>query len=87
MEEMGHSSNGKGMSFRHRVLVSLSDGGRNGLIDETHMEGLIMHKCSGRDICHSNAFMVVTGKKSDSVTENITLLNHFVFPDTIKLYE
>ncbi len=50
-------------------------------------EGLIMHKCSGRDICHSNAFMVVTGKKTDFVTENITLLNHSVFPDIIKLYE
>ncbi len=79
MEEMGHSLNGKGMSFRPRVLVSLSDEGRDGLIDEIHMEGLIMHKCSGRDICHSNAFMVVTGKKSDSVTEKYYKIQNKVF--------
>ncbi len=79
MAEMAHSSNGKGMSFRPRVLVSLSDEGRDGLIDETHMEGLIMHKCSGRDIYHSNAFMVVTGKESDSVTEKYYKIQNKVF--------
>lgn len=62
---MNTKEDNKGMLFRPIVLVSEPNEMRKALMDEAHMEGLIMQKCSGRDIYYSNAFMVSTGKMSD----------------------
>ena len=60
----------KMLQFRPSVLAAcFKDQQGQELIGEAHLEGLVMQKCSGRDLYYSNAFMVATGKTSDKVTE------------------
>ncbi|MCM1230986.1 MAG: ATP-binding protein [Ruminococcus flavefaciens] len=55
----------KELLFRPEVLVAEQTEIEKALMDEVHMEGLIMRRCSEQDIYYSNAFMVATGKISD----------------------
>lgn len=70
----------KNLKFRPTVLVasSLDQCGEN-LLDEAHMEGLVMQKCIKRDINYSNAFMVATKKESEDVTEKYYKIQDNVF--------
>lgn len=77
---MMKKENGKGMQFRPSVLVEcFEEQLGEGLIDEAHMEGLVMQKCSGQDIYCSNAFMVATNKTTDVVTEKYHRIQDKVF--------
>lgn len=68
------------LSFRPTVLVATSDKQQGeSLIDVAHIEGLIMQKCSGRNIYYCNAFMVCTGKESGNVSEKYYKIQDKVF--------
>ena len=80
MEENGNEKNKRELKFRPKVLVASSPEQRGeDLIDEAHMEGLVMQKCSGHNINHSNAFMVATMKDSEIVTEKYYKIQDKVF--------
>ena len=80
MEENGNEKNKRELKFRPKVLVTSSPEQRGeDLIDEAHMEGLVMQKCSGHNIYHSNAFMVATMKDSEIVTEKYYKIQDKVF--------
>lgn len=80
MEENGNEKNKRELEFRPKVLVASSPEQRGeDLIDEAHMEGLVMQKCSGHNINHSNAFMVATMKDSEIVTEKYYKIQDKVF--------
>lgn len=80
MAEKNYEDNKKELKFRPTVLVSdCSDQCGEDLLDEMHMEGLVMQKCSARDINYSNAFMVATMKESDDVTKKYYKIQDNVF--------
>ncbi len=70
----------KMLQFRPSVLAAcFKDQQGQELIGEAHLEGLVMQKCSGRELFYSNAFMVATGKTSDIVTEKYYRIQDRVF--------
>lgn len=68
MTEKGQTNEWKSMTFRPTVLVADVNEMETALMDEAHMEGLVMQKCSAQDIRYSNAFMVATMKESENPT-------------------
>lgn len=80
MEEKDYEEKKRKLEFRPKVLVaSLPEQEGEDLIDEAHMEGLVMQKCSGHNINYSNAFMVATMKDSERVIEKYYKIQDKVF--------
>lgn len=80
MTKMSIHESRKGLKFRPTILVDcFKDQQGEELIDEAHMEGLVMQKCSGRDIYCSNSFMVATKRKSSVITEKYYRIQDKVF--------
>lgn len=65
--------------LRPTVLVASKKEMETALLDEAHMEGLVMQKCSEQDIRYSNAFMVATMKESEEPTEKYYKIQDKVF--------
>lgn len=80
MEEKDYEENKRKLKFRPKVLVASSpEQEGEDLIDEAHMEGLVMQKCSGHNINYANTFMVATMKDSEKVTEKYYKIQDKVF--------
>ena len=79
MTEKKRNDEGISMTLMPTVLVASVNEMETALMDEAHMEGLVMQKCSAQDIRYSNAFMVATGKKSEDPTDNYYKIQDKVF--------
>lgn len=74
-----NTENHGSMVFRPIVLTAVPEEMGKALMDEAHMEGLVMQKCSQQDIRYSNAFMVATMKDSSEPTEKYYKIQDKVF--------
>ena len=79
MEEKFRNDERINMMLRPAVLVSSDNKTETALMDEAHMEGLVMQKCSAQDIRYSNAFMVATLKESEEPTDKYYKIQDKVF--------
>lgn len=79
MTEKNRNNEQKSMEFRPIVLVAGANEMETALVDEAHMEGLVMQKCSAQDIRYSNAFMVATMKVSEEPTDKYYKIQDKVF--------
>lgn len=79
MTEKDRNDEWMSMMLRPTVLVAGINEMETALIDEAHMEGLVMQKCSAQDIRYSNAFMVATMKESEEPTDKYYKIQDKVF--------
>lgn len=79
MTEKNRNDEWISMMLRPTVLVAGINEMETALIDEAHMEGLVMQKCSAQDIRYSNAFMVATMKESEEPTDKYYKIQDKVF--------
>lgn len=79
MTEKKRNDERMSMMLKPTVLVAGVNEMETALIDEAHMEGLVMQKCSAQDIRYSNAFMVATMKESEEPTDKYYKIQDKVF--------